>query len=131
MTENGLHDPVLSAFAPVQEVFQWHQDGISLPPDVDVLASSPASPVQAFRHGEHVYGFQFHLEVDSPLIERWLTVPAHRETLEEERGRVDANAVRRQTTTSIGPLERLSRETFLRWIDRFEIGPRVQRLPSR
>ena len=131
MTDQGRRDPVLSAFAPVQEVFQWHEDGISLPPDVDVLARSPASPVQAFRHGEHVYGFQFHLEVNSPLIERWLTVPAHRETLEAERGRVDPDAVRRQTATSIGPLERLSRETFLRWIDRFEIGPRVQRLPSR
>ena len=53
------------------------------------------------------------------------------ETLEQERGRVDPDAVRRQTKTSIEPLERLSRETFLRWIDRFEMGPRVQRLPSR
>jgi len=89
----------------MQEVFQWHEDGISLPPEVDVLASSPASPVQAFRHGEHVYGLQFHLEVNRPLIERWLTVPAHRATLEEERGRVDPDAIRRQTETSIGPLD--------------------------
>ena len=131
MTEAGLGDPVLSTFAPVQEVFQWHEDGISLPPEVDVLASSPASPVQAFRHGEHVYGLQFHLEVNRPLIERWLTVPAHRATLEEERGRVDPDAIRRQTETSIGPLEQLSRETFSRWIDRFEIAPRAQRPPSR
>lgn len=131
LTPTGLEDPVLSTFAPVQEVFQWHEDGISLPQNVDVLAASPASPVQAFRHGEHVYGFQFHLEVNRPLIERWLTVPAHRQTLEEERGRVDPDAIRRQTETSIGPLESLSRETFTRWIERFEIGPRLQRLPSR
>jgi GMP synthase (glutamine-hydrolysing) len=131
MTSAGLEDPVLSTFAPVQEVFQWHEDGISLPPDVQVLARSPASPVQAFRHAEHVYGFQFHLEVNRPLIERWLTVPAHQQTLEQERGRVDPDAIRRQTETSIGPLERLSRKTFTRWIERFEIGPRVQRLPSR
>jgi hypothetical protein len=44
---------------------------------------------------------------------------------------VDPDAIRRQTDTSIGPLEKLSRETFVRWIDRFEIGPRRQRLPSR
>ena len=131
MTEAGLEDPVLSAFAPTQEVFQWHEDGMALPPDVDILAASPASPVQAFRHGEHVYGFQFHLEVDRPLIERWLTVPAHRQTLDEERGRVDPDEIRRRTDASIGPLEALSRETFLRWIERFEVGPRRQRLPSR
>jgi GMP synthase (glutamine-hydrolysing) len=131
MTEAGLRDPVLSTFASTQEVFQWHEDGIALPPDVEVLAGSPASPVQAFRHGEHVYGFQFHLEVNAPLIERWLTVPAHQASLEEELGRIDPAAIRQRTKTSIGPLEQLSRETFLRWIDRFEIGPRKQRLPSR
>jgi GMP synthase (glutamine-hydrolysing) len=131
MTEAGLVDPVLSTFAPTQEVFQWHEDGISLPPEVEVLASSAASPVQAFRHGEHAYGFQFHLEVSRPLIERWLTVPAHRDTLKEEEGHVDPASIRRRSATAIGPLEALSRTTFGRWIDRFEIGPRKQRLPSR
>lgn len=131
MTEAGLRDPVLSTFAPTQEVFQWHEDGIALPPGVEVLAGSPASPVQAFRHAEHVYGFQFHLEVNRPLIERWLTVPAHQGTLEEERGRIDPDVIRRRTETSIGPLEALSRATFMRWIERFEIRPRRQRLPSR
>lgn len=131
MSEAGLADPVLSTFAPRQEVFQWHEDGISLPPGIDVLAGSPASPVQAFRHGEHAYGFQFHLEVNAPLIERWLTVPAHLESLREEAGTVDPDDIRRKAETSIGPLEELSRATFSRWIDRFEIGPRRQRLPSR
>ena len=68
MTEAGLSDPVLSTFAPRQEVFQWHEDGISLPPGVECLARSPVSPVQAFRYGEHVYGLQFHLDKRRP---RW------------------------------------------------------------
>jgi len=131
MTAAGLEDPVLSTFAPRQEVFQWHEDGISLPPDCDLLAGSPASPVQAFRHGEHAYGFQFHLEADRPLIDRWLTVPAHEESLREEAGHIDPDRIRRQAETSIGPLEQLSTETFSRWIDRFEIGPRKRQLPSR
>lgn len=131
MTEAGLTDPVLSSFAQRQEVFQWHEDGINLPPSAKLLAGSPASPVQAFRHGEHAYGFQFHLEADRPLIERWLSVPAHAETLAEEEGHIDADAIRHQIGQSIGPLQELSRETFSRWIDRFEVGPRKQRLPSR
>jgi GMP synthase (glutamine-hydrolysing) len=131
MTEVGLQDSVLAGFGPTQEVFQWHEDGITLPPGADLLASSPASHVQAFRYGEHVYGFQFHLEVNRPLIERWLTVPAHAATLQEEKGTVDPQAIRDQVNASIGPLEELSRETFSRWIDRFEISPRKQHLPSR
>ena len=103
----------------------------SLPSDAVLLAGSPASPVQAFRHGTHAYGFQFHLETNRPLIERWLTVPAHQETLDEEQDSVDPDAIRKQADTSVGPLEDLSRATFSRWIERFEIAPRRQRLPSR
>lgn len=131
MTEAGLDDPVLSAFAPKQEVFQWHEDGITLPPGAKLLASSPASPVQAFRFGEHTYGFQFHLEANRPLIDRWLSVPAHQETLQQEEGNVDPARISQQAASSIGPLEQLSRDTFSRWIDRFEVGPIKQRLPSR
>lgn len=131
LTKEGLEDPVLSTFAPVQQVFQWHEDGISLPPSAVHLASSEASPVQAFRHGEHAYGFQFHLEVDRSLIERWLTVPANLPTLQDEAGRIEPETIRAQTRRSIDALEAQSRETFSRWIDRFEIGPRRRRLPSR
>ena len=131
LTDAGALDPVLSAFAPQQRVFQWHEDGINLPPDVVRLAGSPASRVQAFRHGEHAYGLQFHLEVDEPLIERWLTVPAHRAVLDEERERIDPDEIRVQTRVSIDSLQDLSRKTFSRWIDRFEISPRRRMLPSR
>ncbi len=131
MTEAGLRDPVLGTFAPTQEVFQWHEDGIALPPGAELLATSAASPVQAFRFGEHAYGFQFHLEANRPLIDRWLSVPAHRATLQEEEGNVDPAQISVQADTSVKALEQLSRATFSRWIDRFEPVPRKQRLPSR
>ena len=131
LTEAGRVDPVLEAFSQQQEVFQWHEDGIALPPQAVRLAGSELSHVQAFRHGEHAYGFQFHLEASLPLIERWLTVPDHRETLAEEHGRIDAAQILTRAKTSIGPLQALSRETFGRWIDRFEMKPRKQTLPSR
>jgi len=131
LTAAGRIDPVLEAFAPRQEVFQWHEDGISLPPGVHVLAGSEISAVQAFRHGEHAYGFQFHLEASLPLIERWLTVPDHEATLSEESGSIDAVEIRTRAEESVGPLQSLSRETFGRWIDRFEMAPRKQSLPSK
>tara|TARA_R110002096_G_scaffold117236_3_gene254142 strand:- start:3391 stop:4143 length:753 start_codon:yes stop_codon:yes gene_type:complete len=131
LTEAGHDDPVLAKFSPVQQVFQWHEDGISLPDSAVHLARSDASQVQAFRYGEHVYGFQFHLEVDTSLVERWLTVPANQATLQDEAGRIEPDAIRAQTRESISALEQLSRDTFSRWIDRFEIRPRRRQLPSR
>lgn len=131
LTEEGRSDPVLSAFSRQQRVFQWHEDGIELPREAVHLASSPASPVQAFRTGEHAYGFQFHLEANGLLIERWLTVPDNQGVLVDERGNIDPDGIRRQTADSIVSLEALSRETFSRWIDRFELTPRRRTLPSR
>lgn len=131
LTDAGKSDPVLSSFAQHQQVFQWHEDGISLPPSAVNLARSAASPVQAFRFGEHAYGFQFHLEANRSLIERWLTIPDHQDTLEQERGRIDAETIRGQTTDSIGPLQALSRRTFSRWIEQFEMRPGKHHLPSR
>jgi GMP synthase (glutamine-hydrolysing) len=131
LTKEGVLDPVLSSFAQKQQVFQWHEDGIALPSGAVHLASSEASDVQAFRYGDHAYGFQFHLEASRPLIERWLTVPVHQATLDEERDSISAAAIRRQTAESIESLQELSRRTFMRWIDQFEIPPRQKRLSSR
>ncbi|MGI9237715.1 MAG: type 1 glutamine amidotransferase [Woeseiaceae bacterium] len=131
LTEQGVSDPVLSAFKRRQQVFQWHEDGITLPPGAVHLAGSPASAVQAFRYGKHAYGFQFHLEASRRLIDRWLSVPVHQQTLAEERGHISVETIREQTRESIAPLQDLSRRTFTRWIEQFDIEPRQRRLPSR
>ncbi|MGO1316787.1 MAG: type 1 glutamine amidotransferase [Cellulomonadaceae bacterium] len=56
------------------EVLHWHDDAVDAPVGAAVLASTPTTPVQAFRLGSAV-GLQFHLEVDEPLLTRWLTDP--------------------------------------------------------
>ena len=131
LTEAGETDPVLASFARRQQVFQWHEDGIGLPPGAVHLVSSPASPVQAFRYGKHAYGFQFHLEVDDSLITRWLTVPENQSILTAEQSTTDPRKIRRQTVHSIADLQSLSQLTFSRWVDQFEIAPRRRTLPSR
>lgn len=131
LTPPGRDDPVLGPFASTQRIFQWHEDGIDLPDDAVHLASSPVSPVQAFRYGEHAYGFQFHLEVDESLIDRWLTVPGNRAMLDAASPTIDPATIRDESRRAIADLQALSRATFSRWIDRFEIGPRRRTLPSR
>ncbi len=131
LTDKGKLDPVLSSFSPTQRVFQWHEDCIELPTGCEHLARSPDCEVQAFCHGEHAYGFQFHLEVDRYLVDRWLTVPANAPVLEAERGNIDPDTIRRQTVDEIAALEAQSDLTFSRWIERFELGNQRRVLPSR
>ena len=45
-------------------VFQWHGEGLTLPPGACALASSEFYPVQAFRYGDRAYGLLFHLELE-------------------------------------------------------------------
>lgn len=129
VTEDGRQDTVLSAFGTGSEVFQWHDDVIVLPDHVSHLASSERCPVQAFRYGEHAYGFQFHLEADAALIERWLTVPQHQEVFANSE--LDPDGIRDRIDNSVEPLMSLSNATFGRWIERFPLLPRKQHLPSR
>ena len=62
-------DPVFGIFPPTLEVFQWHSEGLTLPPGATLLASSEYFPVQAFRYGERVYGLLFHLELEREGVE--------------------------------------------------------------
>jgi GMP synthase (glutamine-hydrolysing) len=131
LTAEGMPDPVLSAFGPRQQVFQWHEDAADLPAGAMHLASSRACEVQAFRFRDCAYAFQFHLEVDRSLIERWLNRAGYQPLLQEVSGTIDPERIRELSNGSIKPLMELSNRTFSRWIDRFEIGSRRRTLPSR
>jgi GMP synthase (glutamine-hydrolysing) len=129
VTDAGINDQVLSTFGRRSQVFQWHEDVIELPPDAVHLARSERCAAQAFRYGEHAYGFQFHLEADGALIERWLRVPQNQAVFAD--GKLDPRHIRDRINDAIQPLMTLSNNTFSRWIERFDLQPRKLQLPSR
>ena len=129
VTDAGINDQVLSSFGRRNQVFQWHDDVIELPPGAVHLARSERCAAQAFRYGEHAYGFQFHLEADGALIERWLKVPQNQAVFAD--GQLDPRHIRDRIKDAIQPLMTLSNNTFSRWIERFDLQPRKLQLPSR
>jgi GMP synthase-like glutamine amidotransferase len=77
-------------------------------------SASPAGTISSVRArslradvrvGSSVYRFQFHPEVDEPLIERWLHVPAHRQNLEGVAEKAGPEEIRRETPERIAGLE--------------------------
>ncbi len=118
-TEAGAQDPLFSSFNGTEMIFQWHADTFDLPEGAVHLASSQGCPSQAFRYRDNVYALQFHLEVDAPMIERWLTVPVHQRELESLRGKIDPEQIRRETQQHIAGLMQLSDRTFERFIGLF------------
>jgi GMP synthase (glutamine-hydrolysing) len=60
-------DPLMKDLPRSFPVFHFHGDYFPLPPHAVSLASSPLTACQLFRYGSG-YGFQFHLEIDAPLL---------------------------------------------------------------
>jgi len=73
LTEDGLSDPLFTGLDKVLPVLHWHTETFDLPEGAVLLASSDICENQAFRWGKSAYGFQFHLEAASEMVEDWLS----------------------------------------------------------
>ncbi len=70
LTSDGGDDPLFAGGDSTMTVFHLHGDTYELPPDAANLATSAMYEQQAFRWGDLVYGFQFHLEFTESIIGR-------------------------------------------------------------
>ena len=128
----GRQDPLFRQLGDGQQIFQWHGDTFDIPEHAVGLASSPDCPNQAFRYGENVYGLQFHLEVDRPMIERWLHAPVNMRELDAMGdGDQRAERIRAETPLYIDASMRLGEALFGEYIRLFHSRQRRIALPSR
>lgn len=75
LTADGRDDPLFVGGDASLTVFHLHGDTYELPADAANLATSSMYEQQAFRWGEIVYGFQFHLEFTESIIARLAQEP--------------------------------------------------------
>lgn len=119
--ESARRDPVFSHFQETEKLFQLHGDTFDLPKSAIHLASSRECPSQAFRYGDKAYGLQFHLEVDIPMIERWLTYPQNLKDVEETLGKNAKEIILTDTASHINRSQDLSHQCFRQFINFFDI----------
>jgi GMP synthase-like glutamine amidotransferase len=74
MTLTGAagEDPVFAGLPSRFNAFHTHYESVRNVAGATVLASGGASPVQAFRTGERVYGLQFHPEATIDIARDWV-----------------------------------------------------------
>ncbi|HNV87056.1 MAG TPA: GMP synthase [Candidatus Omnitrophota bacterium] len=74
LTGEGLRDEAFGPDEPEGDwmAFHWHGDTFDLPAGSIHLAKSARYENQAFRHGDRVYGLQFHLEMTESMIREWV-----------------------------------------------------------
>ncbi len=52
-------------------VYQWHNEGFSVPKGCTLLATSERYPNQAYLYGDKAYAVQFHPEVTPTIFQTW------------------------------------------------------------
>lgn len=129
-TPAASDDGVLSPLRDQHPMFQWHGCTFDLPAGAELLATGQHCENQAFRYGTCAYGFQFHMEMDRALVERWLALPQYRADLEAN-GEFSASQIRAHTEDYIEPLKRLADPVFNRFLDLISPARERVALPSR
>lgn len=123
LTEEGIKDPLFKHFSPTEKIFQLHGDTFDIPASATHLAHSTICPSQAFRYGDKVYGLQFHLEADAPMIERWMNNPRNQQELFREEN-CSMDGIRSDTEKYIDHSKGLARQTFSEFIRLFNLKER-------
>jgi GMP synthase (glutamine-hydrolysing) len=111
LSDSAKDDRLMRGLPATMTPFHWHGDNFDLPPGAISLASSEKTPCQAFRHGDKVYGFQFHFEVTRDGVAAMAAAFA-KELIREN---ISADRMIAQAAEFIPPLEKISDTVFSRW----------------
>ncbi|HET9033155.1 MAG TPA: gamma-glutamyl-gamma-aminobutyrate hydrolase family protein [Dokdonella sp.] len=117
----GRVDDLVSGLGSRSPVFQWHSRTFAIPHGASHLARTETCENQAFRYGRNAYGFQFHLEMDQALIERWVGLPRYHAELVAAGAGQDAASILAQTRQAMATMRASAHTVFSRFLDR--IGP--------
>jgi GMP synthase (glutamine-hydrolysing) len=131
LSPEAADDPLFRHLDSSAPVFQWHAYTFADPHDTVHLASTASCANQAFRYRDFAYGLQFHLEVDAPLIHRWLQHSQLRHELESLGGDSHARVVEAQTTQHLQRSQMQAAAFFSAFIERFGLQQRRVLLSSR
>ncbi len=123
LTSEGLVDPLFKHFKSTEKIFQLHGDTFNLPQSTTHLAYSDICPAQAFRYGTKVYGLQFHLEVDSAMIHRWMENPHNQQEIFSGNNS-SPEQIRIDTEMHINHSMLLAHETFNQFVKLFTLKDR-------
>ena len=116
-TKIGTNDPLINVFTQKVKIFQWHAYTFDLPNEATLLVEGAQVTNQAFRIKDNIYGFQFHLEADLALIQRWLKLPQHLQELGLENAKKQVDSIWNDTLTHMERSLSLSQQVFTQFLE--------------
>ena len=116
-TNAGNEDILFNQWQEKEHIFQWHGDTFKLPNNAKLLLEGTGCKNQAFCYQDQCYGFQFHLESDEKMINRWMKTDEF--LLDTSSDPFIANKVKHDTSLYIERSHKLAQSTFSQFFENF------------
>ena len=113
LNNNGINDTIFNGMDERQFCLQWHSVKVTeLPKNSLVLASSSLCEVQAMKVGHCAWSIQYHVEVERDTIDKWISDPDYRFSLEKSLGKGVLDGIKKQATLLMPHLNSNCRKIF-------------------
>ena len=113
LNNNGINDTIFNGMDERQFCLQWHSVKVTkIPENTVVLASSPLCEVQAMKVGHCAWSMQYHVEVERDTIDKWISDPDYRFSLEKSLGKGVLDGIKKQATLLMPNLNSNCRKIF-------------------
>ena len=117
LTEEGASGVFLDGVPEVFPCLQWHSAEVTeLPPDAQVLATSPACVAQALKWGPRAYSAQFHVEVEPDTVANWSDIPEYASALEKSMGADGAVTLARDVEANMATFNATAERIYINWL---------------
>ena len=117
LTEEGASGVFLDGLPERFPCLQWHSAEVTqLPVGAQVLATSPACPVQAMKWGPRAYSAQFHIEVEQDTVRNWVEIPEYAAALDAAMGQGGAARLEQDVTSAMGVFNDMAERMYINWM---------------
>lgn len=117
LTQEGASGVLFDGLPERFKTLQWHSAEITkLPAGAQVLATSPACPVQAMKWGTRAYSMQFHVELEADTVSNWAAIPAYADSLKTALGPNGVDQMEREATANMRDFNTMAERLYINWL---------------
>lgn len=117
LTEAGASGVFFDGLPEVFPALQWHSAEVTaLPEGAQVLATSPACPVQAMKWGTRAYSMQFHIEIEHDTVEAWGKIPEYAGALEKALGPGSLPDFQAECAKQMDAFNDMAERIYINWL---------------
>ncbi|MBY5986990.1 MULTISPECIES: type 1 glutamine amidotransferase [Roseovarius] len=117
LTEAGASGVLFDGLPEVFQALQWHSAEVTaLPEGAQVLATSPACPVQAMKWGTRAYSMQFHIEIEQDTVEVWGDIPEYADALEKALGPGSLPGFQAECAKRMDMFNDMAERIYINWL---------------